>query len=686
MIKSITLKDYCCHKDFTAEFEAGINCIVGANGSGKSSVVSAIYGGLTNSYDHPEGMKGTVRQGATEAKITIETDEFTLTREIGEKNKHLLKVEDETFRAAKDIENVLITRFNIVKAILDKFVFIRQGRFTDIIGLSDADRAKTLAHLSSVEYFEALWKKLAEEIKLHESHLSAGPSFDENSLLAQISEVQEAITKGKTLLMRADAEVNARETVNWQEKLDALQWLNSAKALVVNYTAELAKLTAQLETAEQAEYTAKVSYLALDDKLKKLQLSNDELVAVQAFQDYLVRYPVLAGLQQEQAALQEFLKTYDKAALQQENANLTAQKNEVGERITKLRMQLALAQKASQGQDCEVCGAPPEAQFKGNPIVINNTLNKLDGDYKQLDAAIARNAHAMYLNDNKVVRLQEVEKQIAGMQLAFSVEDNRPYYDSLNARYQDYLSTLAQTDQAKNKLNNATLHKQTILEQHSSIKFQLEQNLQTLQNTVQIEAEAATAQIKIDELNNFKIERAGHQAVLTEKHNHLASLQDLLKQVQQKKGQKKLQKYVDLLTEVRALTHRNNIPHIISKRFLDGLIVGINSYLEQFEAPFRALVGEDLSFRAEMDSGAIVPATILSGGQKCLLSMAFWLSVFQGDLLVLDEPGDGLDAENRKIFNEVLAKVDSLFKKRGQQLLIISHDNQLIGNFHTIAV
>jgi len=156
MLKKLRIENFCCHKSFEAEFQPGINCIVGSNGSGKSTLLSAIYGALTNSYDHPDGTRGVIRQGAETAKIEVAFDDFTVSRDIAEKNKHLLQIGTESFRAAKDIENELAVRFNLVKTILDKFVFIRQGRFTEILGLSDSDRAKTLAYLSNVEYFETL--------------------------------------------------------------------------------------------------------------------------------------------------------------------------------------------------------------------------------------------------------------------------------------------------------------------------------------------------------------------------------------------------------------------------------------------------------------------------------------------------------------------------------------------------
>jgi len=78
MLKKLKVTDFCCHKSFEAEFKPGINCIVGGNGQGKSTLLSALYGALTNSYDHPDGTRGVIRQGAESAKIEAQFDDFII--------------------------------------------------------------------------------------------------------------------------------------------------------------------------------------------------------------------------------------------------------------------------------------------------------------------------------------------------------------------------------------------------------------------------------------------------------------------------------------------------------------------------------------------------------------------------------------------------------------------------------
>jgi len=692
MLKSIKLKNYCCHKDFTAEFQAGVNCIVGSNGSGKSSLVSALYGGLTNAYEHPEGMKGVIRQGSDKAQIVVEFDDFKVTREIGEKNKHTLVIDDETVRAAKDIENILASRFNIVKHVLDKFVFIRQGEFTNILSLSDADRAKTIAHLSNVEYFEVLWKKLADTIKIHEAVMSSGPTFDEQSITAQLEEMTTQLKEAECKVIGVTAEIALYNEQALQSALDYAQQLKTEQTLVDSYTAEIHKLVNSIPGAKQAQNYAEVEHKAITEKYAEIQLNQNEIAEVDAYKQYLMNYSLIVGMKQDLDNLEFQLKDWNRDEIQAINKQLTEQIQAIAERQAKHKLQLKIAEKIAEkaGEDCEVCGAAAEHQFKGNPIVLANTLNKLANDRLKLEQQLNTNISNISLNDNKTARIYELKQKLAATQVT-NIGSNTQYYEDLSARYQQQIDLLPHVEQARRTLDAASRGLVDLEAREAEIQKLLENSRKIVAQAPIIEENARNARLALDTLQTLKINMAGLEADLKAKREHWASLNELLKQVKQKKNQKKLIKYVDLLNEVRSLVHRNNIPHNISRKLLQQLLLSINAYLLEFDAPFKVSLGENLEFRAAMKSGAAVDARALSGGQQCMLATSFWLSTFQTNaskfgLLCLDEPGDGLSVDNRKIFNEVLTKVDAVFRKAGQQALIVTHDESIIDLFYTIKV
>ena len=690
MLKELHLTNFWCHRDFKTEFKLGINCIVAGNGKGKTTLLSALYSALTNSYEHPEGLKGSIRQGAESARIEAVFSDFTIVREIAEKTKHLLTVGDETFKAVKDIETELANRFGFVKSILDKFVFIRQGRFADIISMSDSDRAKTLAYLSNVEYFELLWKKLAEEMKLHETALKNTPTFDEHTVAAQIDSLTEELRNAQEKHKIAAASLAAIDKAEANAKLTLATELKTTQSLVAAWQVDLLRLQNEIQAAEDVRKKYEYEFTAAQHALTCVALLNHEVIELSEYTAYQANAKAIAEMQAEWTQLSAEVDGSDSAQLRQDNLAMTQQVQTFAERLSKLKMQLRIAENTAQNKPCEVCGALPEAQFKGNPTIISNTLNKIVSEKEELEQKINTNLQIIHQNETKAERILELEKKLEELK-ANKPFETEEYYEKLNSRYQQQVELLPKVEQARFNLGVAENNKQNIIDSYERTNFQLEKSKQLTQNEETITREAAQAQKTLDKISELTIEIVTYDTILKEKQNHLDSLKDLLKQVKEKKKQKKLKKYIDLLEEVRSLTHRNNIPHVISKRFLYQLIGQINSYLTQFDAPFKAMVGENLEFRAEMNSGAMVPATALSGGQKCLLAMAFWLAVFQSNagstgLLVLDEPGEGLDEANRKNFNHIFQQVDEIFKRQGQQLLLISHDISLTDNFYTISL
>jgi len=662
------------------------DCIVTHN----TTLLHALYGALTNSYEHPDGVRGVIRQGSEEAKIECVFDEFTITREISEKNKHLLKIGDQTCRAVRDIENELATRFNLAKAILDKFVFIRQGRFTEIIGLPDSDRAKTLAYLSNVEYFETLWKKLAEEMKTRENALISIPTFDEQTVKAQIEELDAQLKEAASKEAVITSELNGLSEPVCVQQLDLAQQLKTAKSLVESYTKEKTRLTAELSERDAQVFKLSAEYSEVEQTCNKVKLSNSEVDEMNAYGTYQANSHFIEAEQAELSELQAELQSLNKQEIIDVNVKLNAQIRQISDKQAKLQMQLRLAENASKNQECEVCGAPPEAQFKGNPSVISNTLQRTVKQRENLERQISENITRISVIDSKIARQNELTAKLQQIN-AQQFIDNETHYKTLQNRYQQQLQALTQLEKLKNELGMIVASRDSTRQHLNNIEKQSQESHNIIQNENKITEDAEHARKTLNRINELKIETVTLKTIISEKQNHVDSLNTLIKQIRQGRKQKRLQKYLALLGEVRTLTHRNNIPHQISKRFLTQLTAQINEFLKEFEAQFTVTVANDLGFRALMNSGASVPATALSGGQKATLAAAFWLSVFQSHgsrigFLTLDEPGDGLDDANRKLFNNVLTRTDEIFRKSGHQLIIVSHDTQLSHLFHTIAV
>jgi DNA repair exonuclease SbcCD ATPase subunit len=63
--------------------------------------------------------------------------------------------------------------------------------------------------------------------------------------------------------------------------------------------------------------------------------------------------------------------------------------------------------------------------------------------------------------------------------------------------------------------------------------------------------------------------------------------------------------------------------------------------------------------------------------------MAFLLSQSPG-MLVLDEPGAGLDTANRAYLRTALQHFQSVAKSRGLQIIMITHDESMESSFNQV--
>ena len=72
-IKKVNLVNFQSHKDTTIEFDKGLNIIVGASDSGKTSILRGIKWAL---YNDPSG-DYFIREGESECSVTIYFSDMT---------------------------------------------------------------------------------------------------------------------------------------------------------------------------------------------------------------------------------------------------------------------------------------------------------------------------------------------------------------------------------------------------------------------------------------------------------------------------------------------------------------------------------------------------------------------------------------------------------------------------------
>lgn len=159
--------------------------------------------------------------------------------------------------------------------------------------------------------------------------------------------------------------------------------------------------------------------------------------------------------------------------------------------------------------------------------------------------------------------------------------------------------------------------------------------------------------------------------------------------VEKKELEDKVKEKVDTLKRVRDWFHYREGPRIMSQNVMRDLTACVNSYLDQFNAPFVVEAEEEgFGFRCRFIDGRTMPdpcpdASLLSGGQKVALAIAFRMSIYmcfgaELGLLSLDEPTAYLDDASIEHLGELLQKVGEVARNKGLQILMATHEKAIM--------
>ena len=166
-IKSVVVEGFKTYRDQTSvDLTPNLNCIVGANGSGKSNLFHAIRFVLSDVFKHAESGRKPwlLHEGAGHAvmsayveivfcnkdrQMPVERDEVRLRRNIGlKKDEYYL---DKKHASKTEIVNLLETAgFSRT----NPYYVVQQGRITKMATMSDKERLELLKEIGGTSVYE----------------------------------------------------------------------------------------------------------------------------------------------------------------------------------------------------------------------------------------------------------------------------------------------------------------------------------------------------------------------------------------------------------------------------------------------------------------------------------------------------------------------------------------------------
>lgn len=598
---------------------------------------------------------------------------------------------DKDFKTHAEIENKIYDIIGVSHKVLTEFIFVEQGQIEGILFNKVAGRVdqKSMQNLCGTQQAELIREYLQTEINstVPESRSEAiqKTQVKLTDLGATVRECREQLSRArerclfpdslehfKALVARYDAQQAALKATlqanshirQYEEELEAEhKLLEQYRRAAVEYADVLASL----------EPSVKAAYQLKEQHHSSLQSHQARAVATQQLQ-------VLYAVQARPAPIKSHIAADVLEQLQADYNRMMADM-QTSYRIANLPA----------GQLCPTCSqtlsidhvdhhAALHSKLSQETQAAHDTLTRLtqvgqedayaEATYQAQQEAAQRSVTALETLLEKLPRYAPVEE--ADLKAA---EETIAFCERAQLDYQNVSQTIKLSENHTAQLN-AGLDRARATSQ--TMATSLGERV-----TEDAYREAQTCLSEHERESTVAGEANGRLNSLVRQQQDLEA--ELLKYQQEELKLGQIRIWRDQVERARGLLHREQLPAVVARIFLEGINRHLARYLEIFEVPFTArLTSEEVlcSFGGKPD----VPAGRLSGGQKVMLGLAFRFAIYDQfvsslGILMLDEPTVYLDDDHVNVAVEMLTRIKSYSRSAGLQLIVVTHDQRLASVF-----
>jgi DNA repair exonuclease SbcCD ATPase subunit len=667
-IDIVQLENIRSHVKSTVPFTRGFNCLVGALGCGKSSILYSIDFAF---FGEPIGrsFEYLLREGADRGRIIVQftqnTRTYKIVRGIRRRGKGIsqdfeeLKLfEDETLIASMKGDAVteqLKSVTGLDKDLWREIIWVRQEHLKELLDAAPRDRQKRLDELFGLSDYETAWSNIAEYQRDYEAEkrlFEKDPDITGREKLgAEYNRVTEEYTLLEVELQGTQQKLYAAKKC-MQEADAKLKRLEEKKLAVEELRREEARLSANLLNAEDA--AASLAATAKDEKtvlenLRQRQNSIETQIASWKGKLEETGIPPNQPVELLRSSLHEFDDRISSLKAEQEATSRSMQTD-----------QKRMAQLSTEAENhCPLCLQPLKSEYKTAMLqriqLENAERQKI---IAQLQIEIAGLQQTKRLANEAFSNLQT---------LASRTEDLKT---RLNEQETSMANTLLQVREKQNL--SAELRRQ-----HETLRFEIsrfdvsdfemarEQSKQALTECLEVESDLKTKQNRKQDL----LKR------IDEVKEHIDQAQAKLERMQ------KIGKTIEVIGAIRD-AYRGIQPKLRSE-FVKVLRNFIQQVLDGLvgETPLlNVVIDETYTPYVKSESGVEREVANLSGGERTLLAFAYRLGLGQLimqsrtghglSMLLLDEPTESLGREDGSI--DRLAEAISRFKAI-EQIIAVTH-------------
>jgi exonuclease SbcC len=667
-IEVVQLENIRSHTKSTVPFTRGFNCLVGALGCGKSSILYAVdfalFGDpLGRSFDY------LLREGAEHGRIMVQFKQsgktYKLTRAIKRRGKGIaqdfdeLKLFDEDTLIAEHKGDAVAEQLKAItgfdRDLWREIIWVRQEHLKELLDAAPRDRQKRLDELFGLSDYEAAWSKMAEHQRDYEA---------ERRVLERDPDVT-----GKEKLGAEYDRVTSEFTMLEVELQGAQEKLGAAKRCVEAADAKLKRLEEKKLAIEE---------LKREEARLHANIANATDTASASAGRARDRRNVVENLRTRQASIESQIATW-KSKLQaagiqpdQPADAWRAVLHEFDDRVSTLKAEQEATSRAMQQDQKRVSELSTDADNKC-PLC----LQPLQSDYK---AAMLKRIQQE--NVERHQRVVELQREIAVAQEAkTTVSEAVSNLQTLASRSEDLRTRLSEEEASLADILREAEEKQ-------ALGVELGRQLESLR-----------FEIGRFDVSDLEVSRKEREQVLRECLSIEADLKaklarktDLLKRIDEVKeridqAQQKLERMQRVGKSIEVIGAIRDAYRGIQPKLRGEFVKFLRNFVQQV---LDKLVGEGAMLNVNIDD-TYTPYVLsegnvqrevsnLSGGERTLLAFAYRLGLGQLimqsrtghglSMLLLDEPTESLGREDGSI--DRLAEAISRFKAI-EQIIAVTH-------------
>ena len=701
----LEVKNFCQHKHKVVEFSPRLTVFLGQNGSGKSNLLTAALGALTNDFSRTHGNKSeNICQTVPESepayvRLTVEHAGSVVEIQRGLRRAQSYWEsqsgdELDRVRGDKAVTERVFEFLGSSKRIINDYLFVDQGEIFTPLVCKEADRARAFQQLFGTGHAEKCWKALGEYIS------AGGPSIsavDVDTLrqdldamhqrCRELTSAAEAITLPDDFTPETDPvlQVIVDHDALKQAQRDADRW---ASLLEVD--------TQRLRTIGDKHAAVQVEFEALDSAIVSASAAYTE--AIGALQTWDLRERSAARVDKMHLDLAALLledARKEPGAPESHVTDIPAWQRQTGKleaRRAKYLDMVSVLDADGGVVECPTCGTPV-AELEMDIEYSRVEADKLSGEISRRYSLQQQSTTYNIEHQKWRVWYDSWQERVAGLREAIALEpisaQAGPLSDKQRAKYEEtiqqtdeWIITRKEVDKERNALSQEVAVTTADVARETEALGGYNQTIADLEPHVSMAA-ASEAMRQLASNRVAHDSRVRLQGQLEEANvSEAAAAERLNEGIQQQQEAVRAAEFCAHLDAARSILHRDNLPKLVAQNYLELLESDINEILELFGVDFRVAAMDGLGFLVDFPDGRSQPASRLSGGQKVVLALAFRIAVnslFAADLgvIALDEPTAYLDDENISCLDVALARLRDLSEARGLQCILITHEKGL---------